>query len=452
MVKILQYGEGNFLRAFADAYFDTLNREQGGYQVYAVKPRPGGSVETFRRQGCRYHVILRGISDGQAVEQARQIDVLQDVIHPFEDEDAYYALASDPELKLIVSNTTEAGICFCADDRPEDIPHCTFPARLTLFLHRRFAAGCAGVYLLPTELIDRNGEALFTCVDRYISLWQLGEDFRRWNRESCFYCDTLVDRIVSGYPKDPETLAHLEALLGGPDPLMTVAEPFGLWVIQNKGALAQLLPTGRHDIDVVLTDNVSAYKERKVRLLNGSHTNLVAAGLLMGVKTVAQCMAHDALSAFMDRTLKQELLPFVPGGAGFAEDVMLRFRNPYLHHQLGGIALNSISKWRARLLPTFRDYFARFGRIPPHITVGFSCLMALYHSSEVENGCYYAPLPGGRLQLQDDPKYLARLAGGSIPAFLADSTVWGEDLTAYPGFCDTVCANVEALARGETLL
>ena len=442
MKKVLQYGEGNFLRSFVDLYFETLNREGGEWAVKIVKPIPFGSLDAFARQENRYHVILRGVKDGNAAETVYPVSVVEQAISPFDDFPAYAALAVDPALAVIVSNTTEAGICCHEGDSFDGFAEITYPAKLTKFLYARFRAGLPGVYLLPVELIENNADELFRCVEKYIDLWQLPEAFREWNRTENFYCNTLVDRIVSGFPRDEALRERLWKLVGERDDLLSVAEPFGLWVIENKGKIADLLPAGHHNIDIILTDDIAYYKKRKVRVLNGSHTNLVAAGLLSGAETVYDCMTNETLYRFFRASL-EEIVPFVSSDRSmterFAADVEERFRNPYLNHQLTSIALNSISKWRARVLPTFRDFFAANGRIPEHLTVGFSCLMHLYRTKYAE--------------LKDDAEVLSFFASGKpLKDFLSDRTVWGEDLTAYPQFLETVTAQTERLARGESLL
>lgn len=442
MKKVLQYGEGNFLRSFVDLYFETLNREGGEWAVEIVKPIPFGSLDAFARQENRYHVILRGVKDGNAAETVYPVSVVEQAISPFDDFPAYAALAVDPALAVIVSNTTEAGICYHEGDSFDGFAEITYPAKLTKFLYARFRAGLPGVYLLPVELIGNNADELFRCVEKYIDLWQLPEAFREWNRTENFYCNTLVDRIVSGFPRDEALRERLWKLVGERDDLLSVAEPFGLWVIENKGKIANLLSAGHHNIDIILTDDIAYYKKRKVRVLNGSHTNLVAAGLLSGAETVYDCMTNETLYRFFRASL-EEIVPFVSSDRSmterFAADVEERFRNPYLNHQLTSIALNSISKWRARVLPTFRDFFAANGWIPEHLTVGFSCLMHLYRTKYAE--------------LKDDAEVLSFFASGKpLKDFLSDRTVWGEDLTAYPQFLETVTAQTERLARGESLL
>lgn len=458
MIKVLQIGEGNFLRSFVDLYFDTLNREGlGEYGVSIVKPIRQGSLDAFAKQGDKYHVVLRGSESGLGVERVYSVDCLDKVIDPFENYSEYISIAKDPELKIIVSNTTEAGICYNGNDKIDGFDGVTYPAKLTKFLYERFSFGLSGVYILPVELIDNNADELKRCVDRYITLWSLPAEFKRWNDEENFYCNTLVDRIVSGYPRDEETREHLTELIGGEDGLMSVAEPFGLWAVEKKGNIEEYVKQGLHNIEVVLTDNIAYYKKRKVRVLNGSHTNLVPAGLMLGAVTVYDCMTDARLSRFVMDTLDSEINPYVSTDIEktreFADSVRDRFMNPYLNHQLTSIALNSISKWRARVLPSFKDYYADKGRIPERLTIGLSYLMALYSLVKREGEVYTVSLPERDIEIKDDKAYLDYFAdGGSVGAFLSDASVFGEDLTKYAGLVDKVSENIEKIRKGISLI
>jgi tagaturonate reductase len=285
----------------------------------------------------------------------------------------------------------------------------------------------------------------------------LPAEFKAWNDEKNFYCNTLVDRIVSGYPRDEETKARLTALIGEQDELMSIGEPFGLWAVEKKGAIADYIHEGVHNIEVVLTENIGYYKKRKVRVLNGSHTNLVPAALMLGAVTVYDCMVDEKLSAFVENTLKEEINPYVSSDIAattvFANSVKDRFMNPFLNHQLVSISLNSISKWRARVLPSFKDYYADHGALAPHLTVGFSYLMALYAGIKKEGENYMVQVPGRVIELKDDLPYLEYFAnGGSVAAFMADVAVWGEDLTKYEGFVKAVEENVAKIQKGEALI
>ena len=416
-----------------------------------------GDLSDFDRQNNVYHTVLRGSKDGKSVEDVYRIDVLDKVISPFDDPDSYYALARDPDLKIIVSNTTEAGICFNGSDDINGFEDITYPAKLTKFLLERFRAGLSGVYLLPVELIDNNADVLRDCVGRYIELWELPETFKIWNDEQNFYCNTLVDRIVSGYPRDIETKERLNALIGENDALMTIGEPFGLWAIENKGDIADLIKEGKHNIEVVLTNDIGYYKKRKVRVLNGSHTNLVPAGLWEGEHTVYDCMMNGKLRKFLLETLENEIVPFVSSDVSatkeFADSVLDRFSNPYLNHQLTSIALNSISKWRARNLPSFKDYYEKHGVIAPNMTKGFAYLMQLYRSLTECEGKYVASLPSRKIEVIDDKPYLDYfVGGGDLESFMKDEKVWGEDLTSYVGFLCAVKGYISSLEEGKSLL
>ncbi len=457
MVKIVQFGEGNFLRTFVDLYFNTLNDEGGEYSVDIVKPIKFGTLERFKKQNNKYHIVLRGMKDGKAVEDVYPVSVLNSVIDPFETYDKYIALATDKDLKLIVSNTTEAGICYNGSDDISGFENITYPAKLTKFLFARYNAGLDGVYMMPVELIDNNADELYKCVDKYIKLWNLPEGFKKWNDEKNFYCNTLVDRIVSGYPRDEETKNHLWNLIGEKDELMSVGEPFGLWAVENKGDVKNFVKEGKHNIEVVLTDNIKYYKKRKVRVLNGSHTNLVPVGLYLGKVTVDECMNDSKIDAFINATLKNEIIPFVSDDIAattkFAESVTERFFNPYLNHQLLSISLNSVSKWKARDLPSFKDYYEKFGKIPANLTIGFSYLMAIYSGLYKDGDKYCVDLPSRTVEIKDDAPYLEYFANkGSVSAFMKDADVWGEDLSSYKGFVEAVDKNVAKIKGGEVLI
>ena len=458
MIKVVQFGEGNFLRTFVDLYFDTLNKEGGDYKVNILKPITFGSLENFVKQNNKYHIVLRGMKGDNAVEDVYKVDVLDKVISPFEDLEGYYALAKDPDLKLVVSNTTEAGICYNANDDVNGFENITFPAKLTKFLYERYKSGLDGVYMMPVELIDNNADELYKCVDKYIALWNLPAEFKKWNDEQNYYCNTLVDRIVSGYPRTPELKQHLFDLIGEEDNLVSIGEPFGLWAVEDKGDIARYVRGGVHNIEVVLTKDIKYYKKRKVRVLNGSHTNLIPAGLWHGKETVYDCMTDEKLVKFLEDTLTYEIVPFVSDDVKattvFAESIKERFLNPYLNHLLTSIALNSISKWKARNLCSFADYYNKFGKIPTNMVKGFSYLMAIYQKIEkCEDGKFCVQLPTRKIEVLDDLPYLEFFAnGGKAVDFMKDASVWGEDLTKYDGFENAVAENVEKLYAGEILL
>ena len=459
MIKIAQFGEGNFLRTFVDYYFENLNLENGkkDYSVSIIKPITFGNLDKFHAQNNKYNIVLRGMVDGKASEKVYPVNSVDQVIDPFNDINAYYALATDKDLKIIVSNTTEAGICYNGNDVFDGFENITYPAKLTKFLLKRFEAGLDGVYLMPVELIDNNATELNKCVKAYIKLWNLSADFEKWVDTKCYFLNTLVDRIVSGNPKTEEDKKHIAEIIGYNDQLVSIGEPFGLWAVELKGDIKNIIKEGSHGIDVVITDNIGYYKKRKVRVLNGSHTNLVPVGLWLGAITVYDAMTNERLSKFLEDTLNEEIIPFVSNDikatTEFASSVKDRFLNPFLNHELISISLNSISKWRARDLPSFKDYYEKYGKIPTNLTIGFSYLMAIYSSIYNEDGKYLVDLPTRTVEIKDDIPYLEYFANcNSIEEFMQDVNVWGEDLTQYKDFLFTVICNVNEIKDGNNLI
>jgi tagaturonate reductase len=457
-MKVLQFGQGNFLRTFADVYFETLNQEGLDYQVYVATAIPHENLEAFRRQGNRYHVVLRGSQGGQPVEQVLPVTCLQEVIDPFLEPEAFYALAEDPELKLIVSNTTEAGIQFHSQDSFEGFADITFPAKVTKFLYRRFQAGQPGIYLLPVELIDDNGIALKRCVKTLARLWKLGERFETWLDEACVFTSTLVDRIVTGYPRD-----EAEAIwqkLGYEDRLLVTGEPFALWVIESEKDISGELPLPDCGLPVIFTDNQKPYKQRKVRILNGAHTSFVPAAFLCGYDYVLDAMNDPMILTFMQKTLYDEVIPTLSlpkeDLMAFAEAVTGRFKNPYIKHGLLSICLNSVSKWRARCMPSLLGYVEREHKMPEHLTFSLAALMALYHGGHLKDGALECLRDGQPYTLRDDAAVLAFFAeNNQKPAaeltrmFLSSTDFFGRDLTQVPGLETAVATALkDVLARG----
>ena len=374
---ILQFGEGNFLRAFVGDFIDALNR-QGLYdgKIVIVKPRPG-SLDRFTRQNCRYHLILRGMEQGEQVSRMREIESVSRAISPYDDFDAFLALAKNPDLRFVVSNTTEAGIAFDDSCRFDDAPAASFPGKLTRLLYERYRAGLKGFVLLPCELIDDNGDALKRCVLQYAALWGLDGDFTRWLETENVFCNTLVDRIVTGFPKE-----EADALCPG-DALLDTAEPYHLWAIE--GDFEDELPLRRAGVNAVWTDDIRPLKKRKVRLLNGAHTAMVFPALLAGIETVGDCLKDEDVSAFLRHWLRNCALPVLgesAENAAFADAVMERFANPYIRHLLTSIALNSVSKFAVRVLPTAADWQTKTGAAPKAAAVSLAALLYYYKNRQ----------------------------------------------------------------------
>ena len=456
-MKVMQFGEGNFLRTFVDLYFDTLNKEGGfKYEVTIVKSVPFGSIEQLKKQNYKYSVVIRGRANEKDVEDVYNVDSVQDAIDLYEDKESFFRLAEDPDVKIIVSNTTEAGIVFNENDKQELFPDISYPAKLALWLYHRYKSNLSGVYILPVELIDNNAFELVKCVNKCIDLFDLGEDFKKWNLENNFYCNTLVDRIVSGHPKDKQTESHLYQLVGHEDPLLSVGEPFGLWVIEDKGDIKNILKDGHHNIDVIFTKDISYYKKRKVRVLNGSHTNMVPVGLWLGKETVFDVMNDKLLSSFVNKTLEENIIPFVSSNieetTAFANDVKQRFLNPFLNHQLTSIALNSISKWKSRVLPSFSDFYEKNHRIPIYFAIGFAYLIVMYMNIEKTENAYICHLPNRDIEVKDDEIYLDYFKGKTVHDFLSDKSIWDINLTSFENFETIINNYLSDIKKGKNLI
>ena len=458
--RVVQFGEGGFLRAFVDAMIDAANEKADmDAGVAVVQPIPRGLVEELRAQDGLYTLILRGRAGGQDVNDARVITCVRACVDPYADFDAFLALARDPDVRFVVSNTTEAGIVYTGRDALDDRPQASFPGKLTRLLYERFTAfGGArdkGLVLLPVELIDDNGARLKACVVQTATQWGLGEAFTRWLDEACVFTSTLVDRIVTGYPR--QEAQALCAGLGYEDRLLDAAEPFGQWVIEGPAWLEDELPLRRAGQDVRFTQDVRPYKLRKVRMLNGAHTATALIGYLAGLDTVGECMADAAARRYVERALYEEIMPTLdlPRDEleAFAAAILERFQNPYNRHELLSIALNSQSKLRARVLPTIRAYWTRRGALPRVLTFSVGAFLAFYCGADGAapglraDGTAYAPV--------DDADVLAFFEGlrGLSPqetarAALSNAALWGEDLTALPGLAD---AAAQALSDIRTL-
>lgn len=457
-VKVLQFGEGNFLRAFADWMIDIANEKAGfNGSIVLVKPINIGTLfPAFKEQDFRYTVLLRGLVDGEPVEQARVITSVSDAVDAYLEYDRYAAYAKCETLRFIISNTTEAGIVLDESDELAACPPKTYPGKLTKFLYERAQAfdyaPDKGLVILPVELIDDNGIALRRCVKALAKTWNLGERFEKWLDESCVFTSTLVDRIVTGYPRG-EDQAIWEKL-GYEDRILVTAEPFGLWVIESEKDLSAELPLPACGLPVVYTDNQKPYKQRKVRILNGAHTSFVPMAFQYGCDIVLQAMNDPIIRNFMQRTLYDEVIPTLslPEAdlKAFAEAVTGRFANPFIKHRLLDICLNCVSKWRARCLPSLLGYVEKKGELPPHLTFSLAAMMSLYLGGKLEDGKLVCQRDGQPYPLQDDAAVLSFFAENSeakpaelVQAFLSNEAFFGQDLTKIPHLAETV---IEALS------
>ena len=449
-IKVIQFGEGNFLRAFVDYMIDIAN-EKGvfGGSVAVVKPISFGSLDAFYEQDNLYTVLLRGKENGEVVNKSRIIKSISKVLDCKEDFEEYMALSRIDTLRFVVSNTTEAGIVLDKNDRFDGLPE-TYPGKLTKFLYERYTAFGGdkekGLIILPVELIENNGGKLKECVLALSEIWNLPDEFKKWIENNNVFCSTLVDRIVTGYPRGYADKICDE--LGYEDKLVDIGEPFALWVIESEKDISSEFPLDKIGLPVLFTDNQKPYRERKVRVLNGAHTSSVLAGYLYGLNIVRDCMQDDIMGKFIRKIVIDEIVPQVNLSYDdvmvFANSVFERFENPFIDHALLSISLNSISKWKARVLPSFKDYCKNNGKLPKLITFSFAALIKFYSSNNLKDDGLYAKRDNGDEYIIHDDRavleFFAENAGKSdfIEKVCKNTDFWGEDLTAYCDFEKTV--------------
>lgn len=406
---VIQFGTGNFLRGFIEDFFDIMQR-QGFYdgKIVIVHPTKGGKTKIINEQNGKYNLILQSENECEI----KAINSVSRGINPYEDFSAYLALAENRDMRFIISNTTEAGIEFNESCTFDDKPAISFPGKLTQLLYHRYELNLNGFIILPCELIDQNGDKLKSCVIKYAKLWHLGEDFISWIERENKFCNTLVDRIVSGYPK--EDAKALISKIGYDDKLLDAAEKYHLWVIE--GDFENELPLKKAGINVIWTSDVSPYKKMKVRILNGSHTSLVFPSLLLGKKTVYDSLCDNDLKMYLQKILASYISPCLPDDkvhVEFASAVVERFSNSSIKHMWQSIALNSVSKWRVRVLPTVLDYYHLYGTLPRELAFSLSCLIVYYKKNNVA----------------DEEYSYTYIKESSVENILSNTRLWGEDLS-----------------------
>lgn len=461
--KVLQFGEGNFLRAFVNYWFDIANEKAGwNGKCCLVQPIAPGLANLINEQQGLYTLYLRGTENGQKVDRKRVISSVSRCLNPYEAEgfDAMMAVAVSEDLEYVVSNTTEAGIVYDPACRLEDRPCASFPGKLTQVLYTRFQAGKSGLVILSCELIDNNGAQLRKCVNQYIDQWELGDAFRAYVNESCTFCSTLVDRIVPGRIRDAEQVARLEQENGYVDPLMDVGEVFGVWNIEGPAWLEDKLPFKKAGVNCIVVPDVTPYKKRKVRILNGAHTGFVLGAYLGGYDIVRDCMHDETVCGFMNAML-QEILPILPlpreDVESFAAAVQDRFNNPFINHELLSISLNSTSKWRARNMPSFLEYIDKFGQLPPCLTMSFAAYIAFFSSDvqELNDKGLVCRRPLGNCYTCSDDRWVLEFywahrddsAEQLVHAVMTDTRMWGQDLTRIAGFEAATVENLKKIRR-----
>ena len=460
--KVMQFGEGNFLRAFVDYWFDVSNERAGwNGKCVLVQPIPQGLTRMINDQEGLYTLYLRGRENGEKVDRKRVISSVSRCINPYEEEgyDAMMKLAESDDLEYIVSNTTEAGIVYDTDCQMSDHPCSSFPGKLTQVLYARYKAGKGGLVILSCELIDNNGKELLKCVNQYIDQWNLEDGFKKYVNEDCTFCSTLVDRIVPGRIKDEEEAARLEEENGYKDLLFDVGEVFGVWNIEGPKWLEEKLPFKAAGLNCPVVPDVAPYKKRKVRILNGAHTGFVLGAYLAGFDIVRDCMADDVIRGYMNKMLYEEIIPTLPLDKEdlmqFAGAVQDRFNNPFVDHELMSISLNSTSKWRARNMPSLLEYVDLKGGLPECLAMSFAAYIAFYTSEIQELGdkglvCRRSKVntytcSDDRWVLEFFWEHRNDTVEELVHAVMTNEQMWGQDLTEISGFESVTVDNLNRI-------
>ena len=463
-IRVLQFGEGNFMRAFVDYFFDISNEKAGfNGKVALVQPIAQGLTELVNKQEGLYTLYLRGSENGQKVDAKRVISSCACCLNPYDKDglDKIMAIAESDDLDIIASNTTEAGIAYDPSCNFEDQPAASFPGKLTQVLYRRFKAGKKGVVVLSCELIDNNGKELLKCVNQYIDQWKLEDEFKNWVNNENIFCSTLVDRIVPGRIRDPKEVEKLEAENGYHDELIDVGEIFGVWIIEGPEGLEDRLPFKKAGVNVHVVPDVMPYKHRKVRILNGAHTGFVLGAYLAGFDIVRDCMQDDAVAGFMNKMLNEEVIPTLVDHLDendlnqFAAAVKDRFNNPFVNHELMSISLNSTSKWKARNMPSFLQYIDKNDKLPVCLTMSLAAYIAFYSNDvqELTDAGLVCKRPAGNTYTVNDDRWALEFfydhrndsEEDLVKAVLGNEKMWDQDLNKIAGLTDTVIADLKKI-------
>ena len=409
---VIQFGEGGFLRAFCDWMIDAMNK-QGLYSgnIVVVQPIEQGMCEMLDKQDCIYTHIIRGIVDGKEKVEKTVIDSISRTVNPYKDYQAYLDLAKNPDFRFVISNTTEAGISYEKEEMLTDRIQKSFPAKVTVLLYERFKNNLDGFVFLPCELIDKNGSTLKKIVLQYANDWNLGEDFKKFVEEKNYFMNTLVDRIVTGYPRGE----NID--LGYEDNMLDTSEYFHLWVIEGEKSFEDEFPLKKAGLNVIWTNDMSNYRTRKVRILNGAHSSTVAYAMLEGFETVKDCMDDEKMGAFIKKSIFEEIIPTLDLPKeellDFANAVLDRFKNPYIKHLWSSISLNLVSKFKVRVLPSILEHIKRLEKIPENLVFSLYCLIKLYKEGKGT----------------DDAEVIEFINNNDIKAILANEKFWDCDLT-----------------------
>ncbi|MEH7095849.1 tagaturonate reductase [Neobacillus vireti] len=446
--KVLQFGEGNFLRAFVDWQIDVLNKTTDfNGSVVVVQPLGSGMVEKLNEQDGLYTLYLQGMKEGKPVKEHSLINAVSRGLDLYTQYDQFVELAKNPDLRFIFSNTTEAGIAYDETDSLEDQPQKSYPGKLTAFLYRRFQAfngdKSKGFIIIPCELIDRNGEKLNKIVLQYATQWNLGKEFIQWLNEANTFCCSLVDRIVPGFPRD--TIGEITEELGYKDDLVVIGELFHLWVIEGPQWIKDEFPAHLAGLNTLFVDDLTPYRTRKVRILNGAHTAMTPVSYLYGLDTVAEAVDHPVVGSFIKELIFEEIIPTLDLPIEelnyFADAVLERFMNPFIKHFLMSISLNSMSKYKTRDLPSLLEFIGRKEELPAKLVFSLAALISFYKGKRGTED----------IQLSDDQDILAlfnqqwKTFDGTIESLSAIVKMvlgyeknWEMDLNAIPGLTDMV--------------
>ncbi|CAN5556365.1 tagaturonate reductase [soil metagenome] len=455
-VKVLQFGEGNFLRAFVDWIIDILNEKADfNASVQVIQPIENGMTEILNKQDGLYHVILKGMQGGNLVEEKRLITCIANSLNPYENYQEYLKLGENPDLEFIFSNTTEAGIYFDQEDQDYDRLPQSFPGKITALLFHRFnyfkGDPGKGLIIIPCELIDKNGATLKEAILKYSKLWNLSPGFEEWIRDHNIFCNSLVDRIVPGFPK--ENIKEIREDLGYDDNLVVMAEPFHLWVIEAPDSVKAALPAEKVGLQVKIVKDLSPYRTRKVRILNGAHTAMVPVAYLNGLSTVKEAVEDEDIGIFIKEAIFEEIVPTLNLPENelnqFSSDVMERFQNPFIRHELISIALNSISKYKVRVLPSVLEFIKRKNQPPDRLLYALAALIYFYKGE----------WKGKKIPLHDTPEnvhifqkaWQRENIAEVVDSILSNKILWELDLTQIPGIKDTVTRNLEKYQRLERI-
>lgn len=450
--RVLQFGEGNFLRAFVDYFIDMMNEKAGfNSKVVLCQPIAPGLADMINEQEGLYTLYLRGFQEGQKVNKKRIISCVSRCLNPYQDFDALMDCAKNPDLRFITCNTTEAGIAYDPSCQFTDRPANSYPGKLTQFLYQRFQnfgqEEGKGFIILACELIDDNGKELEKCVLKYAGQWNLGEDFIAWIQKENIFCSTLVYRIVTGYPR-AEAAALCEEN-GYLDNLIDTGEIFGFWVIEGPQSIKNELPCEKAGLPILITDNHKPYKQRKVRILNGAHTSFVLGAYLAGQDIVRDCMEDEVINGFMNKTIYDEIIPTLTLPEeelkDFAASVTERFKNPFIDHALLSISLNSTSKWKARVMPSLKGYLDKTGTLPECITASFAFYLKFYKGLRLKDEGLIASRGTNEYTVKDERPILEFYdahkddsTADFVHAACSNVDFWGENLSLLPGFEDKI--------------